>query len=154
MPGQLVNVLEPISRLGANIQNIVHKREEKTPLGKVPITILLELESKKLLDKIVEELEERGARIVRVGEEKAATSTVLLLIGDILQTDMRDSVLRLNSIDGARISNLSMAIGESDEENSARIIVEARNEEVLKKTVSRMKNIAKEKDLLLIETLG
>lgn len=154
VPGQLIKVLEPISNFGANIQNIVHKREEKTPLGKVPITVLIEVENKELLDKIVDKLEELGARIIRVGEEKAATSTVILLVGDILQTDIQDSVLRLNSIDGASISNLSMAIGEADEENSARVIIEAKSDEVLQETVSKMKNIANEKGLLLIETLG
>lgn len=153
VPGRLIKVLEPISRMGANIQNIVHKRDEKTPLGKIPITVLLELESEKILNKIVNELEELGARIVRVGEETAAASAVVLMVGNILQTDIKDSLLELNSVEGARISDLSMAMGESEEESSARLIIEAKSEEVLKETMQEMRKIADEKDLIMIEPL-
>lgn len=153
VPGELIKVLEPISRMGANIQNIVHKRDEKTPLGKVPITVLLELENEKILNKIVDELKELGARIVRVGEETAAASAVILLVGNILQTDIKDSLLKLNSVEGARISDLSMAMGESEEESSARIIIEAKSEEVLQETVLKMRKIADDKELIMIEPL-
>lgn len=153
VPGELIKVLEPISRMGANIQNIVHKRDEKTPLGKVPITVLLELDNEKILDKIVSELKELGARIVRVGEEKAAASAVILVVGNILQTDIKDSLLKLNSVDGARISDLNMAMGESEEESSARLIIEAKSEELLQKTISKMREMAEKKDLIMIEPL-
>lgn len=154
VPGQLVKVLDPISRYGANIQNVVHRREEKTPLGKVPVTILLEVEGRDRLDEIVDELEELGARITRVGEEKAAARAVILLVGDIIQTDIRDSIERLDSIEGAKVSDLGLAIGESEEESSARVIIEATGQEPLQSATSMMKEIADEKDLLVIESMG
>lgn len=153
-PGQLVKVLDPISRYGANIQNVVHKREEKTPLGKVPVTVILEVKDKDRLDKIVGEIEEVGARINRIGEEEVTAKAVLLLVGDIIQTDIRDSVERLNSVEGARVSDLSLAVGESEEESSARIIIEATGQESLGSSLSKLREIAKEKDLLVIEPLG
>lgn len=152
-PGQLVKVLDPISRYGANIQNVVHKREEMTPLGKVPVTVILEVKDKDRLDKIIDEIEELGARITRVGEEEAAVRAVLLLVWDIIETDLRDSVERLNSIDGAKVSDLNLAIGDSGEESSARVIIWATTEESLQTAVSRLEEITREKDLLLIEPL-
>lgn len=152
-PGQLVKVLDPISRYGANIQNVVHQREEKTPLGKVPVTVILEIKDKERLEKVLEELEELGARITRVGEQEAADRAVILLVGDIIQTDIRDSVERLNSIEGSRVSDLNMAVGRPGEPSSARIIIEATNKEDLKSATSKLREIADEKDLLVIEPL-
>lgn len=153
-PGQLVEVLSPISKLGANIQNVVHKREEKTPLGKVPVTLILEIDGTEKLERITDELEELGARITRVGEEEAATKSVLLLVGDIIETDIRDSVEKLNSVEGARISDLRMSVGHSGGESSAMVIIEAVDPDSLKSAVSKLKEIAEEKDLLVIESLG
>lgn len=154
VPGQLVKVLDPISRYGANIQNVVHERDKKTPLGKVPVMVVLEVKGKDRLEKIIDELKELGARIIRAGEEEASASAVMLLVGDIIQTDIRDSVNKLNSIEGARVSDLNLAVGDSGGESSARIIIEALSEESLQSAISRLREIAEEKDILVIESLG
>mgnify|MGYP000096550564 CR=1 FL=1 len=152
-PGQLVKVLDPISKYGANIQNVVHKREELTPLGKVPVTVILEVTEKERLDKILEEVKKVGARITRVGEQEKAVKAVMLLVGKIIETDIRDSVERLNKIDGAKISDLTLAFGDSEGKSSARVIIWATTQDSLQKAVSKLKEVAKEKDLLIIEPL-
>ncbi len=152
-PGQLVKVLKPISRYGANIQNVVHKREEKTPLGKVPVTVILEVKEEERLDKIVEEIKEAGAKITRVGEEEAATRAVVLLVGELIKTGVPDSIERINSIEGAKVSDISLAIGKSEGESAARVILWATDDEILQKAVSKLEEIAEEKDLLMIEQL-
>ncbi len=153
-PGQLVKVLDPISKYGANIQNVVHKREELTPLGKVPVTVILEVTEKERLDKILEEVKKVGARITRVGEQEEAVKAVMLLVGEIIETDIRDSVERLNEIDGAKVSDLTLAFGNDEGKSSARIIIWATTQDSLDNAVSRLKEVADEKDLLLIEPLG
>lgn len=152
-PGELVKVLDPISRYGANIQNVVHKREEMTPLGKVPVTVILEVKGEDRLDKIVEEIEGKGAKITRVGEEEAATRAVMLLVGELIQTDVPDSIEKINSIEGAKVSDISLAIGESENESAARVILWATDDKILQKAISRLKEIAEEKNLLAIEQL-
>ncbi|KXB06861.1 hypothetical protein AKJ52_01420 [candidate division MSBL1 archaeon SCGC-AAA382C18] len=152
-PGELVKVLDPISRYGANIQNVVHKREEKTPLGKVPVTIILEVKEEQRLEEIVDEIKEAGARIARVGEEEVVAKAVNLLVGDIVKTDIKDTVERLNSVQGARVSDLNLAVGKSGGESSARLIFEATSKESLKNVTDKLEEIAKEKDLLVIEPL-
>ncbi len=115
--------------------------------------MILEVEDDESLEKVLDEVEEVGARITRVGEEKAAARAVSILVGDIIQTDIRDSIGRLDSIEGARISDLNLAVGESDEESSARVIIQAKNEDSLEAATEKLKEIADEKDLLMIEPL-
>ncbi len=152
-PGQLVKVLEPISKYGANIQNVVHQREELTPLGKVPVTVILEVPEKKVLEKILDDIREVGARITRVGEEEAAVRAVILLVGEIIETDIRDSVERLNDIEGSKVSDLTLALGNSEEEDSARVIIWGTEKESLEKAVSKLEEISEEKGLLMIKPL-
>jgi len=38
-PGQLLKVLEPISRYGGNIISILHQRDKMTPLKRIPVEI-------------------------------------------------------------------------------------------------------------------
>lgn len=152
-PGQLLKVLKPISRHGANIQNVVHQREELTPLGKVPVTVIIDVKEDHL-EEIVEEIKEVGARITQVGEEEAAVRAVVLLVGEIIETGIRDSIERLNSIEGAKVADLNLAIGESGEEPSARIIIWAIDQESLKSAISKLKEISSEKNLLVIEPMG
>lgn len=153
-PGQLVKVLDPISKYGANIQNVVHKRDEKTPLGKVPVTLILDVKERERLDRILKEIKDVGARITQIGEEEVSAKAVLILVGDIIQTDIRDSVERLNSIDGARVSDFSLVVGKSGGESSARLLIEARDTDCLELALSKLQDISDEKDLLVIEPLG
>ncbi|MFP4005251.1 MAG: ACT domain-containing protein [Candidatus Hadarchaeia archaeon] len=152
-PGRLVEVLEPISKLGVNIQNVVHERDEKTPLGKVPVTLLLEVGDSEKMERIKEELEKSGAQITRIGEEEAVARSVVLLVGDIIETDIKNSVDRLNSVEGARISDLRIALGQSEGESSALVVVEATDRDCLKEAMFKLKEITEEKDLLLIRSL-
>ncbi len=151
-PGQLLKILEPISRHGANIKNIVHQREELTPLGKVPVTVIIDVKEDHLKE-IVEEIKDIGARITRVGEEEAALRAVVLLVGDIIETGIKDSIERLNSVEGAKVADLNLSIGESGEEPSARVILWAIDQERLQSAISKLKEIASEKNLLVIEPM-
>ena len=40
VPGQLLEVLEPMGRLGANIVAVIHQRDVKTERGTVPSRLL------------------------------------------------------------------------------------------------------------------
>ena len=42
VPGQLLDVLRPMGRLGANIVAVIHQRDVKTDEGKVPVQITIE----------------------------------------------------------------------------------------------------------------
>lgn len=154
VPGQLIKVLEPISRFGANIQNVVHQRERKTPLGRVPVTVIFEVGERTRLNRIVRALRKLGVRITMIGEKEGMIRSTLLLVGHIIHTDVRDTVDRLNSLRGVRVSDLSLAMGEAGKESAARITIVADNERHVGAAIHRLEGIAEEKKLLVIKSLG
>lgn len=153
VPGQLIKVLEPISRLGANIQNVIHQRDEKTPLGRVPITVIFEVDTRKQLNKILDSLRDSGAHITQIGEKEAAIRFPVLIVGHVIDTDIRDTVNKLNSLEGIRVSDLSLAMGESGEESAARLLIEALDDDRVGDLFSELGEIAEEKELLVIKSL-
>jgi len=154
VPGQLVRVLEPISRFGANIQNVVHQRERKTPLGRVPVTVIFEVGDRPRLNRILGALRKLGARITMVGEKEGMVKSAVLLVGHVIHTDIRDTVDRLNSLRGVRVSDLSLAMGEAGKESAARITIAASNEKRAEAALRRLDKIAVKKKLLLIKSVG
>ncbi|MFV9677856.1 MAG: amino acid-binding protein, partial [Methanosarcinales archaeon] len=66
IPGQLVLALQPISDFGGNIRSVVHHRDKKTPSGRIPLQLVLEIEDRNL-SVLVERLKERGVNVVRIG---------------------------------------------------------------------------------------
>lgn len=154
VPGQLVKVLDPISRFGANIQSVVHRREKKTPLGRVPVTVIFDVDDKEKLERIVESLGELDVRIARIGEKEAAAKEVALLVGHIIHTDLQDTVDRLGSLKGVRVSDLSLSMGEPGEDSAARLVIEATDEDKVEAALSELDRVAEEKELLSIKSLG
>lgn len=154
VPGQLVKVIDPISRFGANIQSVVHQREKKTPLGRVPVTVIFDVDDKEKLDRIVGSLKELGAHITRIGEKEAAFRDVALLVGHIVHTDIQDTVDRLNSLHGVRLSDLSLSVGKPGEDSAARVVIEVTDESGIKAALSELGKLAEEKGLLTIKSLG
>ena len=153
VPGQLVKVLEPISSFGGNILNVLHERERKTPLGRVPVRVVFEVDEKVKLNRIVSALRSMGVRIIRVGEKEGAVRSTVLLIGHIIHTDIRDTVDRLNQLRGVRISDLSLAMGAIGQESAARVTITADDESRAGAALSRLEKIAEGKGLLMITSL-
>lgn len=152
--GQLVKVLEPISRFGGNIRNVLHERERKTALGRVPVRVVFEVDEKVKLNRIVGALRRMGVRITRIGEREGAVRSTVLLIGHIIHTDIRDTIDRLNKLRGVRISDLSLAMGAIGQESAARATVTADDEARARVALSRLEKIAREKKLLMVTSLG
>lgn len=153
VPGQLVKVLEPISRFGGNIQNVVHQRDRKTPLGRVPVTVIFDIGERARLNRILASLKDMGVRITRVGEREGMIKNTVLLIGHIIHTDIRDTIDRINALRGVMVSDLSLAMGAMGEESSARMTVAADDEKCAKKALELLERIAIEKKLLMITSL-
>lgn len=153
VPGQLVKVLEPISSFGGNILNVLHERERKTPLGRVPVRVVFEVDEKVKLNRIIGALRDMGVRITRVGEKEGAVRSTVLLIGHIIHTDIRDTIDRLNELRGVRISDLSLAMGAIGQESAARVTITADDEAKARAALSRLEKIARGKKLLMITSL-
>lgn len=154
VPGQLVKVLDPISRFGGNIQNVVHQRDRKTPLGRVPVTVIFDVDERARLNRIIAALRNMGIHITRIGEREGMVKSTILLIGHIIHTDIRDTIDRINVIRGVMVSDLSLAMGAVGEESAARATITASDEKRARAALSRLEKIAAEKKLLMITSLG
>ncbi|MEM2925326.1 MAG: amino acid-binding protein [Methanocellales archaeon] len=153
VPGQLVMALTPISEYEGNIISIVHHHGDKTPRGTIPVSITFEI-VKENLPKLIAKLEKLGVLIKRVGEERLIESISVILIGHIVHSDLRDTIDRIDSTGFAEVVDLAMSMPGVDKTSSARITINATGREELKKALRLLRDIAREKDLLVIEPIS
>ncbi|MEM2878136.1 MAG: hypothetical protein QXG10_01065 [Candidatus Hadarchaeales archaeon] len=151
-PGQLLKALEPISRHGGNVRSIMHDREQKTPTGRLPVTLAFDIANRALLGKILCDLEKTGIRVIQIGEKPAVRKTVLL-IGHIIHTDVRDTIDRLNRVKGVMVSDLDLEMGGPSRESAAAITISASDETTAEKAISILGNISEKKGLLMLTSL-
>jgi ACT domain-containing protein len=151
-PGQLVRALEPISRLGGNIISVVHLREVLTKSGRVPVHIIIDLEND-ALESILQEFEEMDIWIAKVGEAKKKERVTVLLIGHVVDTDIRDTIDRLNNLPGTMVADMALSMPHPDKETSALMDIEVSNPRRIKSAISEIEKIAFEKDLIVIKSL-
>ena len=147
IPGQLVSVLEPIGGLGTNLVTVIHQRDLKNEKGMIPVQITLEGEQENL-NLVIDKLGEMGITILEIDGvvRKERLSTVL--IGHVIDTDIRDTMDKINELEGVSVVDLEVKLVE-ELESSAMIVVEA--DFGKKNTVfNKIQEIAIEKDLLVV----
>ena len=146
-PGQLVKVLEPISTVGVNLVTIIHKRDYKNDDGRVSVQLTLEGEHEDLKN-VVNTIEELGFTIIEIDGVVKKEKITTILFGHIVDQDLRDTMDRINALDGVVIVAFDIKLN-GEEKSTALINIEA--DVGLKKTVfDRIAEIAEEKELLVI----
>ena len=146
-PGQLIKALEPISTFGANLVTVIHKRDYKNENGNVPVQLTLEGEHEDL-KKVVDRFEELGFTIIEMDGVVRKESITTILFGDIVDQDLRDTMDRINDLDGVVIVAFDIKLN-GEEKSTALINIEA---DIGKKQIvfDRIAEIAEEKELLVI----
>ncbi len=152
IPGQLVRALKPISDLGGNILSVLHQRDKKTPSGRVPVQLVFELEEGRL-DRLVEKLKSEGMQVVRIGKERMKDSMVVILIGHIVHSDLRDTIERIDRTGFAEVVELSMSMPGVDKKSSASIVLSAIGKSELKEALGILEDTAKEKGIMVISPI-
>lgn len=153
MPGQLVRALEPISKYGGNIISVVHMRNNRKKGERVPVHITVELDEPKTIEKILEELEKRDVIVSKLNEIKKKEKLTAMLIGHVVDTDLRDTIDRINKIRGAVVVDVELSMPDPEKESSALMEIEISKPEKRKKIINVLEAIAKEKELTLIKSL-
>jgi len=153
-PGQLIRALEPISRLGGNIISVVHMREERFKGERVPVHIIIEIENGGALERILQNLEEIDVWVSKVGEARKKERITAMLIGHVVDTDIRGTIDRLNRIPGAMVADMALSMPHPDKETSALMDIEISNPKRIKTVISELEKIAQEKGLSVIKSLG
>lgn len=151
-PGQLLNVLQPISELKGNLKSIVHHHEKHTPRGTIPVQLVFEAEPSNL-NNIIKRLEENGIGVVRVDEERMIEHGAVLLIGHIVHTDIQDTIESIDKTGYAEVVDISLSMPHIDTTSSASLKIDAVGRQELYDAIELLKNIAGKKDLLVIEPI-
>ncbi len=151
-PGQLIKVLEPISKLGGNIISVTHRRDEITPLGRIPVRIAVQIDEKKI-DQLIREIESRGVCIRSYNRVKHTVTTSLLLIGHIIHTDLRSTVDAVDKTGFAEVVEMRIVMPELNKPSTAFIKLSAVNDEKLRESVRILKEVCKAKGIKVIEPL-
>ena len=152
-PGQLIKTLEPISKLGGNVIGIVHKRDKITPLKKIPVEISLEIEESKV-SRLIEMLNENGITVREYNQIRLIATTSLLLVGHIVHTDVGDTINRVDSTGFAEVVDLHISMPQLNEPSTALITISATGKDKLKKAVGLLKEVCREKGILVIEPIN
>ncbi len=152
-PGQLVRALEPISRLGGNIISIVHIREETSKERRLPVKVIIDVEDD-ALERIISELESRDIWVAKVGEARKKERITVMLIGHVVDTDLRDTIDRLNEIKDVMVADMTLSMPHPDHETSALMDIEVGSADKIRKTLKTLEEMAEEKQLTLIKSIG
>nr|CBH38586.1 conserved hypothetical protein, ACT domain family [uncultured archaeon] len=152
IPGQLVHALEPVSDFGGNILSVLHQRDKKTPSGRVPVQLVVEIEEKRL-DKLVDWLKGKGMNVVRIGKERLKESMVVLLIGHIVHSDMRETIDSIDSTGFAEVVKLSLSMPGVDKKSSASVTLSAIGEDELNEALAILEEATNKKDIMVISSI-
>jgi ACT domain-containing protein len=149
-PGELLDALAPIAEHGGNLLSVFHERGNVTPRGRIPVEVDLECPQGRF-DAIVEALRENGSNVVQAGSERYGEEAVLLLIGHLVDTDLSDTLQRIEGCADASIEDVSLVAAEgTDDVSSARLRLATRTGHT-RGAIEAVRDIAAEKDLRVVE---
>ena len=152
-PGELLAALEPISENGGNLLSIFHERGNVTPRGRIPVEVDVEATPDRF-EAIVAALRDAGVNVVQAGAEQYAEELVVILVGDIVASDLSDTLRRVEACPSASVADVSVnAPAGHGESSSARLRLATRaggSSEAL----GTVRELAEEKALHLIEPLA
>lgn len=148
IPGQLMDALEPVGRLGANIVTIIHQRDIKTERGTVLVQITIEGDEE-TLDKVIKIIEAQNIQIMEIDGVLRKETITTILIGDIVGKDVKDALKRFNEVEGVNVIDFNLKMSEYPEKSASKFIIEAeqgKRKDVMKK----IKEIGISKGFLVI----
>jgi ACT domain-containing protein len=152
-PGELLAALKPISENGGNLLSIFHERGNVTPRGRIPVEVDVEATPDRF-EAIVAALRDAGVNVVQAGAEQYAEELVVILVGDIVASDLSDTLRRVEACPSASVADVSVnAPAGRGESSSARLRLATRaggSSEAL----AAVRELAAEKELHVVEPLA
>ena len=152
-PGALLDALEPIADNGGNLLSIFHERGNLTPRGHIPVEVDLETTPDRF-EGIVDALREAGVNVIQAGAERYSEALTIVLSGHLINTDLSDTVSRIQEATNATVTDLSLSAPEGTEDASSARIRLATEQDAAEGVVATVREVAEEKDLRVIEPLA
>jgi ACT domain-containing protein len=148
VPGQLLEVLEPMGRLGANIVAVIHQRDVKTERGTVPVQITIKGD-KETLDMVMDALEAKDIQIMAVDGVLRKEQITTILVGDIVEEDVKETVTLLNQLEGVKVADLDLKMSDDPKNSATKMVMEA-DFGHKKKILKSIKEVGDQKGFLVI----
>ncbi len=152
VPGQLLLALQPLKDNKANIISVVHHRERKTPRGTIPVRFVVEMDRSKI-EIVKEQLKSSGITVVRAGEDRFIEAVSVVLVGHVLDSDLGDTVKRIDSTGFAEVMDLALTMPGVDEPSSAYLKIRTTGKAEIQKALTILRDVGAEKKLLVIEPI-
>ncbi len=152
VPGQLLLALQPLRDTKANIISVVHHRENKTPRGLIPVRLVVEMD-KSRLEEVKSQLHSSGITLVRAGEERFIEAVSVVLVGHVLDSDLGDTINRIDKTGFAEVMDLELTMPGVDEPSSAFLKIRATGKDEIQKALAILRQVGAEKTLLVIEPI-
>ena len=152
-PGELLRALGPIADEGGNLLSIFHERGNLTPRGHVPVEVDLEATPERF-EAIVDALRAEDINVIRAGADRYGEAVTLLLVGHLVETDLSNTLARIEEATAASVTDFSLSAPEGAEDASSarlRLATEAGGAD---SAVAAVREIATEKDIRVIEPLA
>lgn len=149
-PGELLNALEPIADHGANLLSIFHERGNLTPRGRIPVEVDIECHPDRF-ESITDALRAAGVNVVQAGEERYGEELSVLLVGQLIDADLSDTVSQLESCTGASVTDLSLLAPDGVDETASAHVRLATEPGRAQEVLSTVRDLAADKELLVVE---
>jgi len=151
-PGELLRALHPIADNGGNLLSIFHERGNVTPRGHIPVEVDLEATPERF-EAIVDALREAGINVIQAGTHRYSETLTIVLSGHIVETDLSNTLSRIQESTKASVTDLSLSAPEGTEDVSSARLRLATEEGAADSTLATVRSIADEKALRVIEPL-
>jgi ACT domain-containing protein len=151
-PGQLLDALAPIAENGGNLLSIFHERGNLTPRGRIPVEVDVECPPDRF-ESIVEALRDEGINVIQAGAERYGEELSVLLVGDIVDTDLSDTLQQIERCTDATLADLSLSAPEGRSGDSSARLRLAMREGKASDVVAMLRDVADGKGLHVIEPL-
>jgi ACT domain-containing protein len=151
-PGELLRALEPIADNGGNLLSIYHERGNLTPRGNIPVEVDMECRPDRF-DDVVDALRDAGVTVIQAGEDAYTEQVTVLLVGHLVDTDLSDTLSRVESCASASVTDLSLDAPEGTSDVSSARVHLAVEPDGVDTALDAVRDVAAEKDLQLVEPL-
>jgi ACT domain-containing protein len=151
-PGELLRALDPIAEYGGNLLSVFHERGNRTPRGRIPVEVDLECHPERF-DDIVAALRDSGVTVSSAGAERYRDECSVLLVGHLVDTDLSDTLARIEGCDAASVTDVSLDAPEGTADvSSARLRLAVASGQATD-AIAAVREVAAEKDLQVVEPL-
>lgn len=151
-PGELLRALSPIAENGGNLLSIFHERGSLTPRGHIPVEVDLEATPERF-ETIVSALREAGVNVIRAGAERYSEELTVIFVGDLVETDLSDTLSRLECA-STSVADISLSAPEGIGELSSARLKLATQAGERDHALDTVHEVADEKGLLVVEPLA